>query len=169
MSFYITLIRKLLESIEVIPKFILLLSQNRQLPLQGNGTQSRHYLYVSDAANAVNTILHRGSFSTDLPTIYNISSLDEISINSLVSKLMTVAKIPTGIIACAVQSAKDRPYQDARYGVTGDKIATLGWKQKVRIEEGLDRTVHWYLKHGRTWWGDVDRVLGDTPMLEMSN
>jgi hypothetical protein len=62
-----------------------------------------------------------------------------------------------------IQHTADRPFNDMRYAVDARKLRGLGWKQEVFLEEGLARTVEWYEKYGKGWWGDVSGCLSAFP------
>lgn len=145
---------------EIIPKFTLLLNWGLKLPLHGSGMSTRRYLYAEDAANAFNTILHRGAVGE----VYNVGSRDEISNRDLclaLAKLVHPPPTTNGhpVSADFIQATADRQNVDRGSGVNDSKLRSLGWEQKVSLEEGLRRTVDWYLTNGETWWGDIRKVL----------
>ena len=179
--------------LEIIPKFTLRLSSAVSaaastsdttatkvtplpLPLHGSGTNTRRYLYASDATDAFDTILHRGVVGE----IYNVDSRDEISNLELAKALLRIfglvgdegrdedgrgegagkGESASGVFAKWIQHTTDRPFNDKRYAVDGRKLRALGWDQKVRLDEGLRETVRWYRRFGATWWGDVEHVIG---------
>ncbi|KAF2218088.1 hypothetical protein CERZMDRAFT_92707 [Cercospora zeae-maydis SCOH1-5] len=146
---------------KIIPKFINLLQRNKPLFIHGKGDNSRRYLYAGDAADAFDTILHRGSMGE----IYNVDSKDEIENLDLAKKLCKAFGVEDW--EKHIQYTRDRPFNDCRYAVNGDKLAQLGWKQKVSFEDGLARCVEWYQKYS-TWWGDIDSILTPFPELKIS-
>jgi hypothetical protein len=129
--------------------------------LHGNGTNTRRYLYAGDAANAFDTILHKG----EIGEIYNVDSRDEISNIDLSMKLLRHFDIPAGPAGTWIQYTKDRPFNDKRYAVDATKLRTLGWEQTMSFEEGLKITVDWYREFGKRWWGDVEGVLTPFPVM----
>lgn len=136
---------------KIIPKFACLLSQQKRLPLQGNGKNTRRYLYAADACDAFDTILHKGIIGQ----VYNIPSADEISNLSLCSQMLGLFNTPDGnqdSLDTHVYYVTDRPFNDYRYAVNGDKLKQLGWKQKVSWDEGLRTTIDWYREFGHTFW-----------------
>ncbi|CAK1362799.1 unnamed protein product [Cercospora beticola] len=143
---------------KIIPKFINLLQRNKPLFIHGKGDNSRRYLYAGDAADAFDTILHKGTMGE----IYNVDSKDEIENLDLAKKLCKAFGIED--FEKHIQYTRDRPFNDCRYAVNGDKLAKLGWKQRVSFEEGLAQCVEWYQKFP-TWWGDIDRILTPFPEL----
>lgn len=146
---------------EIIPKFINLLQRNKPLYIHGKGDNSRRYLHAGDAADAFDTILHKGSIGE----IYNVDSKDEIENLHLAKKLCTAFGIGEEGFESRIQYTRDRPFNDCRYAVNGDKLAALGWKQRVAFEDGLAQCVDWYRKYS-TWWGDIANIL--TPFPEIS-
>ncbi|KAM3419654.1 dTDP-D-glucose 4,6-dehydratase [Cercospora zeina] len=144
---------------KIIPKFINLLQRNKPLFIHGKGDNSRHYLYAGDAADAFDTILHKGTMGE----IYNVDSKDEIENLQLAKKLCKAFGVED--YEKHIQYTRDRPFNDCRYAVNGEKLARLGWKQKVTFEDGLAQCVEWYQKYS-TWWGDIDSVLTPFPELK---
>lgn len=147
------------ESTEVIPKFINLLQRDKALCIHGNGQNTRRYLYAGDAADAFDTILHKG----EMGQIYNVDSRDEISNLELARRLCRDFGIEK--LHKRIEYTRDRPFNDLRYAVDGSKLRQLGWKQRVSFDEGLAKTVEWYKQYGN-WWGPIDNIL--TPFPEVS-
>lgn len=171
---------------EIIPKFTCLLARGKPVVLHGDGSPTRRYLYAGDAADAFDTILHRGQ----LGEIYNVGSYDEISNLSLCHKLLVEMEIisprsPSSSPPCNyttsppsscppvaeqeefhrwVKYTHDRPFNDHRYAVDGTKLRKLGWEPKTSFEEGLRITVDWYTRFGERWWGDITNVLTPFPI-----
>jgi GDP-mannose 4,6 dehydratase len=133
------------------------------LILHGSGLNTRRYLFAADAADAFDTILHRGKVGE----IYNVDSIDEISNIELARKLLSHFDIPPGDENKWIQHVTDRPFNDMRYAVDARKLRGLGWTQKVGLEEGLTRTVEWYKKWGTGWWGDVSGCLSAFPEVSV--
>ncbi|KAI5240221.1 NAD(P)-binding protein [Aureobasidium subglaciale] len=149
---------------KVIPKFSMLLQRHEKLSLHGDGTHTRRYLYAGDAADAFDTILHRGQVGQ----VYNVGSSDEISNFTLCSMLLRQFGHPDGTkeeVYKHVVHCEDRPFNDHRYAVDGSKLKQLGWKQKTTFEEGLSITVGWYRRYGDTWWGDISDRLTPFPTV----
>ncbi|KAF2460260.1 hypothetical protein BDY21DRAFT_369314 [Lineolata rhizophorae] len=147
---------------KVIPKFACLLHRNQKLLLHGDGKHTRHYLYASDAVDAFDTILHRGSIGE----IYNIGSRDEISNLTLCAKLIGVfghTNTTEKDVYAHVEHGCDRPFNDRRYAVDGSKLKRLGWTQKTGFDEGLRMTVDWYRKYGDVWWGNIEHIFAAFP------
>ncbi len=149
----------------MIPKFTCLLNRGKRLVLQGDGSNSRKYIYAGDVADAFDTILHKG-----VPgQIYNVDSDDEVSNLELCSKLLKIFKLPCERkedVEAWVERGQDRPFNDKRYAVDGRKLRELGWRPKTTFERGLELTVDWYQRYGETWWGDISPALTPFPVIE---
>lgn len=143
----------------MIPKFTLALQRNLPLLLHGDGLHTRRYLFASDAADAFDTILHRGAIGST----YNVGSSDEVSNLQLCTMLLQHFGHDTRAagfsLADHVRHTVDRPFNDRRYAVDATRLQDLGWRQKVPFEEGLQKTVAWYRRFGDRWWGDVAKVV----------
>ena len=142
---------------KIIPKFASLLDRGKSLIIHGDGMHTRRYLYAGDAADAFDTILHRGGMGE----IYNVGSRDEISNVELARRMLGLFEMDGE--EGKIQYVKDRPFNDKRYAVDATKLRSLGWEQKTSFEDGLKLTVDWYRKFGKTWWGDVESVLTAFP------
>lgn len=137
------------------------LRRGRKLTLHGGGHQRKHYLYVGDAANALNALLHNGAASE----VYNLGSKDEISnldisgalINYVIAPSSDSSSVDSGIDNW-IETVPGRPYVDSGSRLDCGKLQALGWEQKVGWEEGLRRTVGWYSAHGDTWWGNIEQT-----------
>jgi dTDP-D-glucose 4,6-dehydratase len=149
---------------EIIPKFTSLLHRNKPVVLHGDGSPTRRYLFAGDAADAFDTILHKGT----LGHIYNVGSYDEISNYQLCGMLLKEIGIPNDGQADFdkwVKYTHDRPFNDHRYAVDGTKLRQLGWDQKTSFADGLRTTVQWYKTFGEQWWGDISKVLSPFPIV----
>ncbi|KAK4041049.1 putative rhamnose biosynthetic enzyme [Parachaetomium inaequale] len=149
---------------KIIPKFTCLLARHKPVVLHGDGSPTRRYLYAGDAADAFDTILHRGQPGQ----IYNVGSHDEVSNLALCKKLLAVMDIPhqsPDEFGRWVKYTHDRPFNDHRYAVDATKLKGLGWEQKTGLEEGLRVTVEWYRLFGERWWGDITKVLSPFPVV----
>jgi dTDP-glucose 4,6-dehydratase len=153
---------------KIIPKFSLLLHRGQPVVLHGDGTPTRRYLFAGDAADAFDTILHKGQ----MDQIYNVGSYDEISNLTLCSKLLTYLDIPHSTqeeLHKWVKHTIDRPFNDHRYAVDGTKLRQLGWEQKTSFSDGMAITVDWYKRFGEQWWGDITKVLTPFPTVAGSD
>lgn len=160
--------------LEIISKFACLLNRRQPVVLHGDGSPTRRYLYAGDAADAFDTILHKGQIGQ----IYNVGSSDEVSNLDLCAKLLSVMGMVDGCDADPaaimqqpafrtwVKYTHDRPFNDCRYAVDGSKLRRLGWSQRTQLDAGLRITVDWYRRFGETWWGDISHVLTPFPVVE---
>jgi hypothetical protein len=134
--------------------------------LHGDGSPTRRYLYAGDAADAFDTILHRGQ----LGQIYNVGSQDEISNLALCGKLLAEMSLSQGDseghATRWIKYTHDRPFNDHRYAVDGTKLRRLGWEQRTNFADGLRTTVEWYRRFGERWWGDITKVLCPFPVVD---
>jgi dTDP-glucose 4,6-dehydratase len=144
---------------KVIPKFSMLLKKGRKMMLHGDGSPTRRYLFAGDAADAFDTIFHKGLNGH----IYNIGSRDEIANKDLCRLLLKEFGIADEDYEKWVEHTHDRPFNDMRYAVDATKIGELGWVQKTSFEKGLKLTVEWYRQFGETWWGDIEHCLTAFP------
>ncbi|OAA79662.1 dtdp-glucose 4,6-dehydratase [Akanthomyces lecanii RCEF 1005] len=140
--------------------------------LHGDGSPTRRYLYAGDAADAFDTILHKGQVGQ----IYNVGSSDEVSNLDLCAKLLSVMGMVDGTDQATIMEqpafrrwvkyTHDRPFNDCRYAVDGSKLRRLGWDQKTNLDAGLRVTIDWYRRFGEAWWGDISHVLTPFPVVE---
>lgn len=123
---------------KLIPVVILKALNNEPIPVYGTGENIREWLYVSDCADAVFEIIEKGKIGE----IYNVGSGEEKRNIDVVKSILQILNKPEDLI----QFVKDRPGHDFRYSLNVDKIKNeLGWEAKVKFEEGISRTVSWYL------------------------
>lgn len=138
---------------KLIPVVILNALAGKPLPIYGDGSNVRDWLYVEDHAEALLTVLERGAPGRS----YNIGGENELSNLELVRSLCTVldeaAPRDDGkSYAEQISFVTDRPGHDARYAIDPSRIrAELGWRPSVTVDEGLQRTVRWYLEN-EAWW-----------------
>ena len=135
---------------EIIPTFTSLLHKRRPIYIQGDGRNSRRYLYAADAVDAFDTILHKGT----LGEIYNIGSRDEVTVLQMASLIRSELSIPDTESGQLIKHTEDRPHNDLRYAVNDAKLKNLGWSQKVNLSDGLRITVEWTRMFWRRWWSD---------------
>ncbi|MCF8516719.1 MAG: dTDP-glucose 4,6-dehydratase [Rhodobacteraceae bacterium] len=137
---------------KLIPVVILNALAGKPLPIYGNGANIRDWLYVEDHADALLTVLQKGAVGRS----YNIGGENERANLDLVKTLCAILdeKRPkaSGSYADQITFVADRPGHDARYAIDPTRIRTeLGWRPSVTVEEGLARTVQWYLDN-EDWW-----------------
>lgn len=151
-------------AIEIIPKFVCLLNRKRPAVLHGDGSHTRNYLYAGDAADAFDTILHKGT----LGQVYNVGSQDEISnidMCGMILEEMGITAEAPGQSNQWIKYTQDRPFNDHRYAVDGTKLRKLGWEQNTTFAAGLSSTVAWYTRFGEQWWGDISKILSPFPIV----
>lgn len=137
---------------KLIPVVILNALAGRPLPIYGDGSNVRDWLYVEDHADALLLVLERGQNGRS----YNIGGENERSNLQLVRTICGILDrlVPreAGTYADLITFVTDRPGHDARYAIDPSRIRQeLGWRPSVTVEEGLERTVRWYLDN-ESWW-----------------
>lgn len=140
---------------KLIPLFINNIIHNKPLPVYGDGKYTRDWLFVEDHAVAIDLVFHEGVNHQT----YNIGGFNEwqnIDLVQLLCKIMD-EKLgrPSGTSEQLISYVKDRPGHDLRYAIDANKInKELGWKPSVTFEQGLERTVNWYLDN-QTWLNNI--------------
>ena len=140
---------------KLLPLFIHNIRNNKSLPVYGKGLNVRDWLYVEDHAAAIDLIYHKG----EVGETYNIGGNNEwknIDLIRLLCKIMD-KKLgrELGASEKLITYVKDRAGHDLRYAIDSSKIQReLGWKPSLQFEEGLEKTVDWYLEN-QQW---LDRV-----------
>ena len=140
---------------KLIPLFINNIRHNKSLPVYGDGLFTRDWLYVLDHARAIDQIYHEGKNGET----YNIGGFNEWTNIDLIKLLCTIMDTKLGREARSSEKlityVKDRPGHDKRYAIDATKInQELGWEPSLLFEEGLNKTVDWYLNN-QDW---LDRV-----------
>jgi dTDP-glucose 4,6-dehydratase len=140
---------------KLIPLCINNIKNNRPLPIYGKGENVRDWLYVLDHATAIDTIFHKAKPGST----YNIGGHNEwtnIDVIRLLCKMMDKKlRRPEGTNEKLITFVKDRAGHDLRYAIDSSKLQKdLGWVPSVTFEEGLDRTVDWYLQN-EEWLNNV--------------
>jgi dTDP-glucose 4,6-dehydratase len=151
---------------KLIPHMILNALQGKPLPVYGDGSQVRDWLYVEDHARALVQVLEQGQPGET----YNIGGWNEKKnlevVRGICALLEELAPVrPEGVARYAdlITYVKDRPGHDTRYAIDAAKIhRELGWKPREDFTSGLRRTVKWYLENPQ-WW---QRVLDGSYRLE---
>jgi len=140
---------------KLIPLFINNIIQNKPLPVYGDGNYTRDWLYVEDHAAAIDLVFHKGKNRET----YNIGGFNEwknIDLVKLLCKLMDQKlSRPKGFSEKLITYVKDRPGHDLRYAIDASKInKELDWEPSVTFEQGLMRTIDWYLEN-KEWLNNV--------------
>ena len=140
---------------KLLPLFINNIKHNKPLPVYGDGKYTRDWLWVMDHATAIDVIFHKGK---DGET-YNIGGNNEWQNIDLIHVLCDIVDDelgrPKGSSKELIHFVKDRPGHDKRYAIDATKIKNeLGWEPTIQSEEGMRRTVQWYLKN-ESWLENV--------------
>ena len=133
---------------KLIPLCIHNIKNNKPVPIYGNGKYTRDWLFVEDHARAIDDVYHKGR----LGDTYNIGGFNEWQNIDLVKLLCDVMDEKLGREKGTSQQlitfVKDRPGHDLRYAIDATKIEKeLGWRPSVTFEQGLEKTVTWYLEN----------------------
>ena len=129
---------------KLIPKTIIRAQKNLKIPLYGDGSQLRSWIFVNDHVSAIDLIAEKGISGQ----IYNISSWNEITNKSIVTKILEKMEKRLDLI----EYVSDRPGHDKRYSINFEKIQNeLGWSPKFDFENALTTTVEWYTNN-QEWW-----------------
>jgi dTDP-glucose 4,6-dehydratase len=129
-----------------IPLFITNAMEGKKLPLYGKGTNVRDWLYVEDNCRALDLVARRGTIGD----AYNIGANDEwmnVDVARQIVKLL-------GKKRDLIKLVPDRLGHDRRYALNCRKLRALGWKPRVAFEEGLEKTVTWYVEN-EGWWRKI--------------
>tara|TARA_Y100001936_G_scaffold221896_1_gene237285 strand:- start:2752 stop:3744 length:993 start_codon:yes stop_codon:yes gene_type:complete len=141
---------------KLIPKTIILANKNQKIPIYGNGTNIRDWIYVDDHCDAVSLALHNGKSGES----YNISANNEVNNIEIVKKILTIMDKSEDLI----HFVDDRPGHDFRYSLDSKKISNeLGWKTKLNFDNGLEKTIQWYLDNPEIINNISSAVLNSTP------
>lgn len=133
---------------KLVPLFINNIINNKPLPVYGNGKYTRDWLFVTDHAIAIDLIFHKGK----MKETYNIGGFNEWQNINLIKLLCKQMDLKLGRKEEAslelITFVKDRPGHDLRYAIDASKInKELGWEPSVTFEEGLSKTIDWYLEN----------------------
>ena len=125
--------------------------QDKPLPVYGQGLNIRDWLYVEDHCKAIDMILQHGKIGE----VYNIGGHNEMRNIDIVKMICHELGKPESLITYVT----DRKGHDLRYAIDNTKIrTTLGWQPEVSFEDGLQKTIRWYLEN-RAWWETfVDQI-----------
>ena len=140
---------------KLIPLCINNILNNKSLPIYGDGKNTRDWLYVIDHASAIDLIFHKGEASET----YNVGGFNESKNIDLVRLLCQQVdkklKRKLGTSEKLITFVKDRPGHDLRYAIDASKLnRALGWRPSVTFEEGLSKTIDWYL-NSKDWLENV--------------
>ena len=144
---------------KLIPLFINNIRQGKPLPVYGKGENVRDWLFVEDHARAIDLIFHKGKIAET----YNIGGFNEWKNIDLIKVIIkTVDRLlgnPEGHSDQLITYVTDRLGHDMRYAIDSRKLQSeLGWEPSLQFEEGIEKTVRWYLDH-QDWMDDI--ISGD--------
>jgi len=131
---------------KLIAKTIIYALLNKPIPVYGTGENVRDWLHVEDNCEAIDLVLHKGKDGE----IYNIAAKQELKNTQVVKTILRLTNKPESLI----EFVRDRPGHDMRYSLDIEKIQGLGWKPKIRFEEGIRKTIEWYEQNAK-WWKPV--------------
>ena len=140
---------------KLIPLFINNIRKGKPLPVYGKGENVRDWLYVEDHARAIDLIFHKGKVAET----YNIGGFNEWKNIDLIKVMIkTVDRIlgnPEGHSMGLITYVTDRLGHDARYAIDSTKLQKeLGWEPSLQFEEGIEKTVRWYLEN-QEWMDNI--------------
>ena len=143
---------------KLIPLVILNALHGKPLPVYGDGSNIRDWLYVEDHAEALHLIASRGR----LGETYNVGGRNErrnIDVVRTICAILDRLAPKTYPHADLITFVTDRPGHDARYAIDATKLETeLGWRARENFDTGIEKTIRWYLDH-ESWWRPLrDRV-----------
>ena len=141
---------------KLIPKTLILASQNKKVPIYGEGKNIRDWIFVDDHCEAVYKVLLKGKSGES----YNISANNEVDNLTIVKKILGILDKPQDLI----KSVEDRPGHDFRYSLDSSKVRSeLNWSENTNFDDGLKKTVDWYLSNPN-WWQNISQdILKSTP------
>jgi len=140
---------------KLIPLFIDNIVNNKPLPVYGKGENVRDWLFVNDHARAIDVIFHKGK----LGETYNIGGFNEWKNIDLIKVMVkTVDRLlgrEEGASQKLITYVTDRPGHDLRYAIDSTKLKNeLGWEPSLQFEEGIEKTVQWYLDNNE-WMQNI--------------
>ena len=128
---------------KAIPTFTASAFEGNPLPVYGDGSNRREWLYVEDFARAILTVGDKG----EAGGVYNGGGGEEVANIDLARSICRLA----GAEESLIEFVEDRPGHDFRYSMVWERLRGIGWKPEVGFEEGLARTVQWFRDHPERW------------------
>ncbi|XP_073058343.1 trifunctional UDP-glucose 4,6-dehydratase/UDP-4-keto-6-deoxy-D-glucose 3,5-epimerase/UDP-4-keto-L-rhamnose-reductase RHM3-like [Primulina eburnea] len=142
---------------KLVPKFILLAMKGKPLPIHGDGSNVRSYLYCEDVAEAFEIVLHRG----EVGHVYNVGTDEEKRVLDVATDICRLFSLDPSE---TIKFVENRPFNDQRYFLDTQKLKKLGWSERTKWENGLRKTMEWYVRNF-DWWGDVSAALLPHPRM----
>ena len=131
---------------KLIPVAISKAMDNKPVPVYAKGENIREWLHVEDCVRGIYAVLERGRIGE----IYNLGSSQERRNIDVVKKILSILSKSENLM----EFVQDRPGHDFRYSLNSDKIKNdLGFEIKIKFDEGLEKTVIWYVEN-EWWWRD---------------
>ena len=132
---------------KLIPLMITNALTDKKLPVYGEGLNVRDWLYVEDHCSAIDLIIHNGKNGE----IYNVGGHNERANIEVVKKILKILDVSEDYITYV----EDRKGHDLRYAIDPSKIQReLGWYPKTKFEDGIEKTVQWYVNN-KEWWQHI--------------
>jgi dTDP-glucose 4,6-dehydratase len=131
---------------KIIPLFITNLLEGRTLPVYGDGSAVRDYLHVDDHCLGIHQVLECGQPGS----VFNLGAGVEVSAARVAKTICDILGRGDSVI----EYVRDRPNHDMRYSVDSNAARSLGWKRTRSFDEGLQRTVQWYVENS-SWWKQI--------------
>jgi dTDP-glucose 4,6-dehydratase len=126
----------------LVPKIITSILINKPIPIHGNGSQYREWLYVEDNCSAIMKII----MDAPLNETYNIGSGIEMSNLRMVENICKIMNVEKNI-----EFVQDRKGHDFRYSVDCTKLEKLGWRPKYKFDDGMKKTIEWYIENQHSY------------------
>ena len=131
---------------KAVPLFVTNAIDNLPIPLYGDGKQMRDYQFVLDHCEAIDLVAHHGT----LGEVYNVGTGIETHNIDMARLILKLLGKPESLI----QHVPDRPGHDRRYALDVSKLRALGWQPTHNFEQGLEKTVKWYVEN-EWWWRKI--------------
>lgn len=136
---------------KVIPLFVTNLLQEKNIPIYKHSKNKREWIHVLDHCRAIDLILHKGK----LGETYNVGTGEEVTVDELADHILRYMAMHESYKTYV----EDRPGHDRRYLLDSSKIKRLGWKPRIAFDDGLEKTIKWYIKHDG-WWKNLLSIQG---------
>ncbi|CEK14866.1 dTDP-glucose 4,6-dehydratase [Chthonomonas calidirosea] len=133
---------------KLLPFFITRLIDNKKVPLYGDGSQVRDWVYVMDHCSGIDFVLHHGVVGE----IYNIGCNEEHSNKEIVRLLLETLGKPDTLVR-TIPDPRGKAH-DHRYSLSTEKIRSLGWRPSHPFREALQQTIRWYVEN-ESWWRPI--------------
>ena len=133
---------------KLIPLMILNAMRGDKLPVYGDGLNVRNWLYVEDFARGISAVLEDGKAGE----VYNVGGPSEAKNIDVVNRIV---ELVPGADESLIEFVEDRPGHDRRYSLSAEKLKReIGWEAQVQFDDGIDKTVKWYLDN-QAWWEPI--------------